>query len=222
MGKALNFIRVPKTKKEILNLIQKVVTILFLLTIGSIFVYSLGLSTNWAIAGNMNDVPLFQVEAQKINFALFEFSLWALVITVLSFLFGSFKHKKYYIYNYLFIGLSLVVALGLIIFVLVKVPYLRDLYVSEIPIIDPDKTSLSELDPLEVTWFWNFLNSKSEYSLLTFQIGIIIGITSLVVWAMVLAYTIYQFVQNHIYHEIIDKIKVIKSKLSRKKHETIS
>jgi hypothetical protein len=185
--------------------IKSILVASLVIAVSLAFVYSLGFSTNWAMFDNLGPANLetgvrsyafpFQIEAQRINFAIFTFSLIALIFTILLIVFKVTSVKRLNIFHFAFIIVIFVCMLLFLKFLAVDVKNLKELYTTEFASasdFDPstfvDSNGLTVDDPgfnfaeyqeISRYWMW-FGSSASEYSLAVFDIGTFVFIFEIV------------------------------------------
>ena len=123
-------------KKQML--VQKIVCFAVLAAAALVFIYSLGLVTdlhynNFAYYAEDPEYPVFEGaeiynEIQPFNKQLTAAGLILILSALLIFVFGSHKRRKYYVGNYVAIGINFALAIGVSVWGILNVIKYKEMY----------------------------------------------------------------------------------------------
>lgn len=144
-------------------LVQKIVCFVVLAAAALVFIYSLGLVTdlhynNFAYYAEDPEYPAFDgaeiyQEIQPFNKALTTAGLFLILSALLVFIFGSHKRRKYYVGNYIAIGLNSALTIGVSVWGILNVIKYKEMYYN----IDFEALAMwQELlkKPYDISPFW--------------------------------------------------------------------
>ena len=119
-------------------IVQKIVCYVVLAAAALVFIYSLGLVTdlhynNFAYYSENPKYPVFEgaeiySEIQPFNKQLTAVGIVLILSSLLIFVFGSHKRRKYYVGNYVAIGINSALAIGASIWGIVNVAKYKEMY----------------------------------------------------------------------------------------------
>jgi hypothetical protein len=156
-----------------MKVVQKITFLLALIIASLFFIYTLSFSTGWALGQWFVD---FFREAQIVNKIIYQWGLWAVVITALNLVFNTHTNRRFFIPNYLFIALSIGILVGGGWKLITLIPPIKAMYL--------------ELNPelLNIVSTINFSTPGTGI----FELGMIIAIVLFVQAGLILVVTIWK------------------------------